>query len=115
LLGNSYYQPSERSRGQAIKVYGLSTGLSYLTLGDKVTLTGNVAFRHEQNVYNDRYLASGNDYDEDILSVRLGADYVLNRWVSLFAHFTWEEEWCDSHSNYDYHRYRGTLGLRFHY
>ncbi len=114
-LGNSYYQPSERSRGQAIKVYALSTGLSYLTLGDKVTLSANVAWRHEQNVYSDRYLAAGNDYDEDIMSVRLGADYVMNRWMSFFAHFTWEEEWCDSHSNYDYHRFRGTLGVRFHY
>ena len=114
-LGNSFYQPSERSRGQAIKVYALSTGLSYLTLGDRVTLTGNIAWRHEQNVYSDRYLANGNDFDEDILSVRLGANYVMNRWVSLFANFTWEEEWAESHSNYDYHRFRGTLGVRFHY
>ena len=33
-LGNSYYQPSERSLGQAVKVYSLSGGVSYLTLGD---------------------------------------------------------------------------------
>ena len=114
-LGNSFYQPSERTRGQAIKVYALSTGLSYLTLGDKVTLSGNIAWRHEQNVYNDRYIAAGNDFDEDILSVRLGADYTMNRWMSLFAHFTWEEEWAEDHSYYDYHRFRGTIGVRFHY
>ena len=113
-LGNSYYQPSERSLGQAVKVYALSTGLSYLTLGDKVVLSGNIAWRHEQNVYNDLYLANGNNFDEDLLSVRLGVDYTMNRWMSLFANFTWEEEWCERHS-YDYHRFRGTLGVRFHY
>ena len=92
----------------------MSTGLSYLTLGDKVVLSGNIAWRHEQNVYNDLYLANGNNFDEDLLSVRLGVDYTMNRWMSLFANFTWEEEWCERHS-YDYHRFRGTLGVRFHY
>ena len=56
-LGKSYYQPSERTRGQAIKVYSLSGGLSYLTLGDKLTLTANVAWRYEDTCYSDRYLA----------------------------------------------------------
>ena len=31
-LGKSYYQPSERTVGQAIKVYSLSGGFSYLTM-----------------------------------------------------------------------------------
>lgn len=115
LLGSSYYQPSERSLGQAVKVYALSGGLSYLTLGDRMTLSGNVAWRREQVVYSDRYLASGNDYDEDILSVRLGADYVLNRWTSLFATVIWEENWCDERQSFDYDRFRGTLGVRFTY
>jgi hypothetical protein len=114
-LGASYYQPSERSRGQAIKVYALSTGLSYLTLGDKMTLSGNIAWRHEQNVYSDRYLGAGNDFDEDLMSARLGADYTLNRWMSIFANFSWEEDWCEDNKNYDYHRFRGTIGVRFHY
>ena len=114
VLGKSYYQPSERTVGQAIKVYSLSGGLSYLTLGDKLTLTANVAWRYEDTCYNDRYLAYGNDFDEDILSIRLGADYVINRWMSVFAALTWEEEWCDRRS-YDYDRFRGTIGMRFHY
>ena len=114
LLGNSYYQPSERTRGQALKVYSLSGGLSYLTLGDKMTLTANVAWRYEDTCYNDRYLSYGNNFDEDILSVRLGATYTINRWVSVFATFTWGEEWCDRRS-YDYDRFRGTIGMRFHY
>jgi len=114
-LGSSYYQPSERSRGQAVKVYALSTGLSYLTLGDKMTLSGNIAWRHEEVAYNDRYLGAGLNYDEDFLSARLGANYTINRWMSLFANIMWEEEWCEKHSEYDYHRFRGTVGVRFHY
>ncbi len=115
LLGNSYYQPSERSRGQAVKVNALSAGLSYLTLGDKMTLTGDIAWRHEQTVYNDRYLTYRNDYDEDLLSVRLGANYTVNRWVSVYANIAWEEDWCENYAAYDYDRVRGTVGLRFHY
>lgn len=114
VLGSSYYQPSERTVGQAVKVYAISTGISYLTLGDKMTLTANVAWRHEQNVYADQYLGAGFDYDEDILSARLGADYTLNRWMSIFASFVWENEWCDT-TVYEYDRFRGTVGVRFHY
>ena len=114
LLGNSYYQPSERSLGQAVKVSALSAGFSYLTFGDKMTLSGDISWRHEENVYNDRYLTSRNNYDEDLLSVRLGANYTFNRWVSVFANFVWEEDFCDTKA-YEYDRFRGTVGLRFHY
>lgn len=114
LLGSSYYQPSERSLGTAIKVYALSGGVSYLTLGDKLNLHGDVSFRYEENVYSDRYLGAGNNDDEEILSFRIGASYTINRWVSVFANLMWEEEWCDT-KDYDYDRFRGTLGLRLHY
>ena len=113
-LGKSYYQPSERTRGQAIKVYSLSGGFSYLTMGDKMNLTANVAWRYEDTCYNDRYLGYGNDFDEQILSFRLGANYTINRWMSVFADVTWEEEWCDVRA-YGYDRFRGTIGMRFHY
>ena len=84
-------------------------------MGDKLNLRGDIAFRREDNVYSDKYLGAGNDYDEDILSVRLGATYTINRWVSVFANISWEEEWCDGYKDYDYDRYRGTVGVRFHY
>ena len=34
--------------------------------------------------------------------------------MSVFASLTWEEEWCDRRA-YDYDRFRGTIGMRFHY
>jgi len=117
VLGSSYYQPSEVTLGQAIKVYALSGGVSYLTLGDRMTLTADIAYRKEDNVYSDYYLAAGNDFTEDIVSVRLGATYTLNRWMSIFANVRWEEEWADgTYSNqYNYDRFVGTVGMRFHY
>ena len=115
LLGSSYYQPSERSLGTAVKVSALSAGVSYLTLGDRLNLHGDIAFRYEENAYSDKYLSAGNDYDETILSARLGATYTINRWVSIFANLMWEEEWCEKTDAYDYDRFRGTLGLRLHY
>ena len=60
-------------------------------------------------------MAYGNDYDEEFLSIRLGADYTINRWMSVFANVMWEEEWCDDRDEYDYDRFRGTIGIRFHY
>ena len=115
VLGNSYYQPSERSLGQAMKVYALSAGVSYLTLGDDLTLSANISYRLEEAIWNDRYLAAGSDYDETLLAVRLGADYFINRWMSVYANFTWEENWCEDYSRYDYDRFRFTIGMRFHY
>lgn len=114
-LGSSYYQPSERTLGTAIKVSGISAGVSYLTLGDRMTLTANIAFRYEENVYSDLYLGGTNDYDTRFISARLGATYTLNRWVSLFGSLSWEEEWNSEHDEYAYDRFRGTLGVRFHY
>lgn len=115
VLGSSYYQPSERTRGQALKVTSLSAGVSYLTLGDKMRLHGDISWRHEDVAYNDAYLGWANDYDEDLLSIRIGADYTLNRWMTIFANIAWEEDWCDEYEQYDYDRFRGTIGVRFHY
>lgn len=111
VKGSSYYQPSERTYGSAIKVSSLSAGVSYLTLGDRMTLTANVAFRMEENA---SYLSRSSNYDAPFISGRLGATYTLNRWVSLYSHLIWEKEWNDI-SYYDYDRFRATLGVRFHY
>ncbi len=116
LIGSSYYQPSERNIGQATKVYSLGAGVSYLTLGDRLNLTGNITWRYDENAYSNAYYDRRSAYDETVLSVRLGADYLLNRYASLFASVTWEEEWCDnSNEDYDYDRFRGTVGVRLHY
>ena len=116
LMGSSYYQPSERYVGQAVKVYTLGGGISYLTLGDRLNLTANVSWRYEENVYSDSFYTRRQNYDETWLSARLGADYLVNRWMSIFANIIWEQEWSgNGNDDYNYDRLRGTLGMRFHY
>lgn len=116
LLGSSFYQPSERYVGQAVKVYTLSGGVSYLTLGDRLNLNANISWRYEENCYSDDAYTRRQNYDESWLSARLGADYLVNRWMSVFANVIWEEEWTGNGNNdYDYDRVRATLGVRFHY
>ena len=114
LMGSSHYRPSERSYGRETQLFMLSTGLSWLTLADRMNLHANIAYHHEEIVYTDSYAGSFPDYDEDLVSIRIGANYYFNRWISVFANFTWQEEWSGK-SEYDYSRYRGTVGLRLHY
>jgi hypothetical protein len=113
-LGQSYYQPSDRTVGQALKVYAFSTGVSYLTLADRLRLAFDIAFRYEETAYNDTWASASRDYNETIISARLSANYTLNRWVSLFANVMWEDNSSD-HTYYEYDRFRGTMGVRFHY
>lgn len=116
VLGSSYYQPSEREVGQAVKVYTLGGGISYLTLGDRLNLTANLSWRYEENAFSDSYYTHRQNYDETWLSARLGADYLLNRWMSVFASVTWDEQWCsEDNDQLNYDRFRGTVGVRFHY
>lgn len=119
-MGSSYYRPSERTLGSAIKAYTMSTGLSYLTLGDRMNLTVNTSWRHDENVFADS-ISGGLDSDEDFISFRIGANYIVNRWVSVFANATYTKEFSDHQDattgthNYDYDRFRATIGLRLHY
>ncbi len=116
LLGSSYYQPSERYVGQATKVYTMGGGISYLTLGDRLKLTANISWRYEENVYSDSVYTRRQNFDESWLSAKLGADYLLNRWTSLYANIIWDEQWSgNGNDDYNYDRFRGTIGVRFHY
>lgn len=113
-LGSSYYQPSERDLGSAIKVYALSGGVSYMPT-DRWTFTADLAWRHEQSIYTDDYLAGAENYDEDLLSGRLGANWLVNRYLSLFVRADYETLTCEDRSNYDYNRVRGTVGMQLHF
>ena len=115
VLGSSYYEPSDEYVGQARKVYTLSSGVSYLTLGDRLNLTANVSWRFDETVYSDDVYTSRYNYNRSHLSARVAADYLLNRWTSVFAHFIWDDESVDSNSDLDYDRFRGVFGVRFHY
>lgn len=113
VRGESHYQPSERAVGSANHVYSIGAGATYRTLGDKGTVSFDLAYRREDTVYTQQ--GGHSDYYEDFLSVRLQLNYMLNRWVSLFGSFIYEQEWNQSKDDYEYDRIRATLGVRVHY
>lgn len=115
MLGSSFYEPSDEYVGQARKVYTLSAGVSYLTLGDRLRLAANLQWRFDETCYSDEVYTDKQNYDRAHLMGRLSAEYLLNRWTSIFAQLIWDNESTDTNSNLDYDRYRGVLGVRLHY
>lgn len=111
LAGSSFYRPSETFAENDTKNYTMSIGTSYLTLGERVTVTGDISYRYEDVVYSGNGLGG----DEQILSFRLGASYTFNRWVSCYINFATEEEWYEHGGRMDYDRYRIEAGMTFHY
>ena len=116
VLGSSYYQPSDQYVGQASKVYTLSGGLSYLTLGDRLNLSLNIAWRFDETCYSDEWYNASQNYDRELFSTRFAADYLLNRWTSVYAHLIWDSQETDGRNTlYEYDRVRAVFGLRLHY
>lgn len=115
VMGSSYYQPSDQYVGQANKVYTFSGGVSYLTLGDRLNLTGNVSWNFYDTCYADPVYSKSYSSDRTYISTRFAADLLVNRWMSLFAHVIWDKNMYEQRSQYDYNRVRGVMGVRFHY
>jgi hypothetical protein len=78
-------------------------------------LTGNIAWRFDETCYSADVWSSRDNYDRTHFSARLAADYLLNRWTSIFAHLIWDNQTTDTNKYYEYDRIRGVLGVRFHY
>lgn len=111
LAGSSFYRPSETYAENGTKNYTMSIGSSYLTMGERVTITGDISYRYEDVVYS----GLGQGGDEQLVSFRLGARYTFNRWVSCYLNFATEEEWYEHGGRNDYDRYRVEAGMTFHY
>lgn len=116
LLGASYYQPSERSYGSAVKVYTASLGARKSLVRNKLHATGDFCYRREAHEYAE-YAADG--YDQDIFTFRVGLTYDINRLLSVYGRLEYVTEESDGHyvrgHRYDYDRIRGTVGLRLTY
>lgn len=114
-LAQSYYHPSERNYGSAIRTDSASLGISHSMVRNKLTATFDVAYRHQQHEYSER---SDADYDNDIITARLGMNWVLNRFVTTFARAEYQKQFSDGsagRADWDYDRWRGTIGLRLTY
>ncbi len=115
-LASSYYQPSEREYGSAIKVYTCSLGVGKSFVKGKVNGTVDVAYRRETHEYTEYEV---DDYDEDIWTFRVGVNYKVNRFVGLFGRVEYQTEETSNggargHA-WDYDRWRGTVGVRLTY
>ena len=113
LLISSYYHPSERSYGSATRTDSISWGLTKSLVQGKVNTTLDISYRHENHEY------SGNnayDYDLNLLTARLGVNYRINRIFSIYARGEYQDEINGTRGRqYDYERWRATLGLKLTY
>ena len=115
-MGASYYQPSEREYGSAIKVYNFCVGFAKSIVRNKLSATLDLAYRKETHEVVEY---SADDIDEDIWTARFGLNYRINRIASVYGNFEYQTEMSRggaAHNNaYDYDRWRGTVGLRLTY
>lgn len=116
VLGSSYYQPSEREYGSAIKVYNLSCGARKSLVHNKLHATVDLAYRKETHEYTEY---AEDDYDEDIWTARIGLTYDINRLFSIYGRIEYQVEETEGGGarghDYDYDRWRGTVGVRMTY
>ena len=116
LLASSYYQPSERQYSSRSRVDAISWGIAKVMVRGKLRATFDIRYRHETN---ESATDSSWDYDLDIWTGRLGLDYTLCRFLSLFAYGEYQNSMNDEaerHSGaYDYDRWRITAGFRVQY
>lgn len=116
LIGNSYYQPSERDYGSALKVYMGSLGVAKSIVRYSLRVKADLAYRRETHEYTEY---SADDYDEDIITARVGFDYTFRKHISIFSNIEYQtEETSNGHGvghSYDYDRWRGTIGMRLSY
>ena len=116
LLAASYYQPSEREACSAIRVDSISWGVAHSMVRGKLNATLDLNYRRESHEYSsDRAY----DYDDDIITARLGLNYTLNRFLQIYGRIEYQTDMCDGGDvrghNYDYDRFRGTVGMRLTY
>ena len=116
LLGSSYYQPSERQNASQSRVDAISWGIAKLLVRGKLRATFDIRYRHEtiESTTDSSY-----DYNLDIWTGRLGADYTLCRFLSVFAYAEYQNSMNDESQRrngaYDYDRWRITAGFRVQY
>lgn len=116
-MATSYYQPTEREYGSSSRVDSLSWGLAHTMIHNKLHGTFDIAFRRTAREYS---ATKANDYDLDSLSFRFGLLYDLNRYLHTYANFEYRNQWCEEGKSargreYDYDRFRLTVGLRLSY
>jgi hypothetical protein len=93
----------------------VSWGIGHSMIRGKLRAKFDIAYRRETREYS----SEGTwDYDEDIFSTRLGLDYMINRFLSVYGRLEYQGCWFSDDVGYrdrDYNRFRATVGLRLTY
>ena len=115
-LGSRYYSPSETGRGSTSLTDTLSWGIAHSMVRGKLTATFDLSYRHQEHPYN---TYAENDYKTDIGTARFGLNYTINRFVGVFGSVEYQQSWYSGRANmssqYDYDRWRATVGMRLTY
>ncbi len=116
VIGSSYYQPSETSYSAASKVYTLSGGIAKGLVKNQLRATFDLSYRKETQEYS---AYREDDYDQDVITARAGLSYKFNRLLSVYGTVEYQTDMASGDGvnghEYDYDRWRGTLGLRLTY
>lgn len=116
LLASCHYQPSEREYGSSQRTDSLSWGIAKSLIRGKMNATFDICYRHEGHDYS---MLGTQRYDLDTLTFRLGLNYTLNRYLSLFCRGEYRRSFDDgtgkTGADYDYERVRASLGFRLTY
>ena len=119
LMGSasSYYQPSEREYGAALKCYTASVGLGKSFVRGKLSATADLSWRLEDHVYA---TYRDDDYNENIWALRLGLNYTLNKYLGFFGSAEYQTEQSSGsdatrNNAYDFERWRLSLGVNITY
>jgi len=114
VAGAGYFQPSETSYYQRKTIYTLSGGLTYKPV-QRVTLTGDVVYRGEDNRTVDKYSAYIADYSRNQYVLRFRAAYALHRYASIYtsAEYTYQDSNRSHWDQWDRYRFSAGLSLRY--
>jgi len=117
FLASSYYQPSEYEYASASRVDALSWGLGKSLVRGKLKATFDLTYRHETTEHV--LETTTDDYYIDMITARLGCNYTLSRFVSVFAYCEYIRAFNDKGDDmggfYDYDRWRATVGFMLTY
>ena len=116
LLGSRYYSPSETGRGSSALTDRVSWGVAHSMVRGKLTAAFDLSFRRTEHPFN---TYAQNDYQQYIGAARLSLNYTINRFVGVFGSLEYQQAWYDGlasmRNDYDYDRWRATVGFRLTY
>jgi len=117
LLASSYYAPSEIDYGSATRTDSISWGIAHSMIRNKLTATLDLTYRHEKREFVDPLDSpySQGNYNDDIITARLGLNYSINRFISVFGNCEYQRSFYPDQGTYDYNRWRLSVGLRLTY